>query len=83
MKRIAVIGGDGTGPEVVAEALKCLKAVAGITGFKYQTEEFDWGGERYLRTGEVLPEDAPDTLRKIRRCPAGCDRTSGCETRHS
>ena len=63
MKRIAVIGGDGTGPEVVAEALKCLEVVAGKVGFEYTTENFDWGGDRYLATGEVLPEDAADTLR--------------------
>jgi len=63
VKRIAVIGGDGTGPEVVREALKCLKAVAAKTGFQYTTEEFDWGGERYLRTGEILPANAVDTLR--------------------
>lgn len=65
LKHIAVIGGDGTGPEVVAEALKCLKAVAGKVNFKYETESFDWGGERYLRTGIVLPDDAADTLRKF------------------
>ena len=65
MKRIAVIGGDGTGPEVVAEGLKCLKAIAGKVGFTYEIEEFDWGGDRYLATGEVLPEDAADTLRKF------------------
>ena len=65
MKRIAVIGGDGTGPEVVDEALKCLKVVAGKTGFEYETEEFGWGGDRYLATGEVLPEGAADTLRKF------------------
>ncbi len=65
MKKIAVIGGDGTGPEVVAEALKCLKVVADKVGFKYETQAFDWGGERYLRTGEVLPENAADTLRQF------------------
>ncbi len=65
MKRIAVIGGDGTGPEVVAEALKCLASVAQKTGFKYQTESFDWGGERYLATGEVLPANAVETLKRF------------------
>jgi len=63
VKRIAVIGGDGTGPEVVAEALKCLGAVANKVGFTYTTEKFDWGGERYLATGEVLPADAFETLK--------------------
>jgi len=65
LKRIAVVGGDGTGPEVVVEALKCLKAVALKVGFEYKTVEFDWGGDRYLKTGEVLPEDAVDTLKKF------------------
>ena len=63
LKRIAVIGGDGTGPEVVAEALKCLGVVADKVGFKYETESFDWGGDRYLKTGEVLPDSAVDTLK--------------------
>ena len=49
--RIAVIGGDGTGPEVVAEGLKVLKAVSGKVGFQYTTKEFDLGGDRYLRSG--------------------------------
>lgn len=49
--RIAVIGGDGTGPEVVAEGLKVLKAVSQKIGFQYTTKEFDFGGERYLKAG--------------------------------
>ena len=65
MYNIAVIPGDGTGPEVVREALKVLKAVAKRTGFEYQTTEFDWGGERYLRTNEPLPAGAADELRKF------------------
>ncbi len=65
LKRIAVLGGDGTGPEVVAEGIKCLEAVAKKVGFEYETEDFDWGGDRYLATGEVLPEDAVETLQKF------------------
>jgi 3-isopropylmalate dehydrogenase len=65
VKRIAVIGGDGTGPEVVVEGLKCLKAVAEKVGLSYETEEFDWGGDRYLETGEVLPDDAAETLKSF------------------
>ena len=65
MKRIAVIGGDGTGPEVVVEGLKCLRAVADKVDFTYETEHFDWGGDRYLSTGEILPDDAADTLKKF------------------
>ncbi len=61
--RIAVIGGDGTGPEVAAEGLKVLKAVAALDGFTYETVDFDFGGERYLRTGETLPAGAVDELR--------------------
>lgn len=61
--KIAVIGGDGTGPEVTAEALKVLDAVAKQEGFTYETTEFDFGGERYLKTGETLPEGAVDQLR--------------------
>jgi 3-isopropylmalate dehydrogenase len=60
---IAVIGGDGTGPEVTAEALKVLDAAAALEGFRYQTKDFDFGGERYLRTGETLPEGAVEELR--------------------
>jgi len=49
--RIAVIGGDGTGPEVVAEGLKVLAAAAGKGGFAYETKDFDLSGERYLAAG--------------------------------
>ena len=65
MTKIAVLPGDGTGPEVIAEALKVLAVAAEKTGFKYETEEFDFGGERYLRTNEVLPESAVDDLRQF------------------
>jgi len=50
--RIAVIGGDGIGPEVVAEALKVVRA----TGVDLDTVGYDLGGERYLRDGVVLPD---------------------------
>ena len=62
---IAVIGGDGTGPEVVREGLKVLRAAASKFGFKLNTTDFDFGGERYLRTGEVLPDSASDEMRKF------------------
>jgi 3-isopropylmalate dehydrogenase len=65
MHKIAVLPGDGTGPEVVREGLKVLEAAAQRAGFKYETETFDWGGDRYLATGEVLPESAADTLRQF------------------
>jgi len=65
VRKIAVIPGDGIGPEVVREGLKVLKAAAAVTGFKYETVDFDYGGERYLRTGEVMPDDALDELRQF------------------
>ncbi len=49
--RLAVIGGDGTGPEVAAEGLKVLKAVAKKVGFTYTTKDFDLSGNRYLAAG--------------------------------
>jgi 3-isopropylmalate dehydrogenase len=61
--RVAVIGGDGTGPEVAAEGEKVLKAVAALEGIPYELKHFDFGGERYLRTGEILPPEAFDELR--------------------
>ncbi|MCK5393979.1 MAG: 3-isopropylmalate dehydrogenase, partial [Candidatus Omnitrophica bacterium] len=60
--KIAVIPGDGTGPEVVKEGLKVLEASASKFGFKYETVNYDFGGERYLKTGEVLPETAVKEL---------------------
>ncbi len=63
---IAVIGGDGTGPEVVAEGLKVLEAAAAGGGFKFEFTPFDLGGERYLATGEVLPPAALEELKGFR-----------------
>ena len=63
MHRIALIAGDGTGPEVTAEAEKVLDAAAATFGFKLDKTPFDYGGDRYLRTGEVLPEGAVEELR--------------------
>jgi 3-isopropylmalate dehydrogenase len=62
--RIAVVPGDGTGPEVTAEAVKVLDAAAAKFGFKLEKTPYDIGGERYKRTGEVLPESVLDELRK-------------------
>jgi len=53
---IGVIPGDGTGPEVVAESVKVLKAAANRYGFGFDFEYFDFGGERYLKTGETLTD---------------------------
>jgi len=63
--KIAVIPGDGTGPEVVREGLKVLEAASQKCGFKYETVHYDWGGDRYLATGEVLPPNAIEELSKF------------------
>ena len=61
--RIAVIPGDGTGPEVVREGLKVLDVVQSKFGFKCETAEYDVGGDRYLKTGEVLPDSVLEELK--------------------
>jgi 3-isopropylmalate dehydrogenase len=63
---IAVIGGDGTGPEVAREALKVSEAAARKFDFKINWHHYDFGGDRYLKTGEVLPDGAVDELRKFK-----------------
>jgi 3-isopropylmalate dehydrogenase len=63
--KIAVIPGDGTGPEVTREAVKVLGAAAGACGFKYELTDLDFGGDRYLRTKEVLPDSAVSELAKF------------------
>ena len=65
MYKIAVIGGDGTGPEVVREGLKVLDAANNKFDIKMDYTHFDFGGERYLRTGEVLPESAVSDLKQF------------------
>jgi len=59
------LGGDGTGPEVALESKKVLDVAAARFGFKLEWTPFDWGGDRYLRTGEVLPDSAADQLRQF------------------
>ena len=69
--RIAVIGGDGTGPEVVAEGLKVLKTVSEKVGFTYETTDFNVSGDRYLAAGgdpaapsiPVISDEEIDELR--------------------
>jgi 3-isopropylmalate dehydrogenase len=63
--KLALLGGDGTGPEVALEAKKVIDVAAARFGFKLDWTSFDWGGDRYLRTGEVLPDSAADTLRQF------------------
>jgi 3-isopropylmalate dehydrogenase len=63
--KIAVIPGDGTGPEVVNEGLKVLKAVGAKEKIQFDFGFFDLGGERYLKTGETLPDSVFDELKKV------------------
>ncbi|MFP6648393.1 MAG: isocitrate/isopropylmalate family dehydrogenase, partial [Pirellulaceae bacterium] len=62
--RIAVIPGDGTGPEVTNEALKVLATVADRQGFDYELTPYEFGGDHYLKSGEILPEGAVDELKQ-------------------
>ncbi|HEY8341008.1 MAG TPA: 3-isopropylmalate dehydrogenase [Egibacteraceae bacterium] len=62
--RLAVIGGDGVGPEVTAQALKALEAASSRFGFAIETTDYDLGGRRYLATGEVLPDSVQRELRE-------------------
>ncbi|MCK5595533.1 3-isopropylmalate dehydrogenase, partial [bacterium] len=65
MYKIGVMGGDGTGPEVVKEGMKVLKAISGKYDIKFEFTHYDFGGERYLKTGEVLPDSAIEEFRKL------------------
>ena len=62
---IAVMPGDGTGPEVVAEGIKVLDAVSAVEGFGLNYTWYDMGGEHYMKTGEILPDHVVDELRKV------------------
>lgn len=65
--RIALIAGDGIGPEVIAEGIKALDAAAKADGsFAFEFTHFPWGCEHYAKTGEMMPADALETLK-------GCD----------
>jgi 3-isopropylmalate dehydrogenase len=60
--KIGVIPGDGTGPEVIAEGIKVLDAVSGISDFRLLYEHYNIGGEHYKRTGELLNDDVLESL---------------------
>ena len=61
---IGLIPGDGTGPEVTREAVKVLEVASKKFGFKLDYTPYDFGGERYLKTGETLPDSAIEEFRK-------------------
>ena len=74
MHKVAVIGGDGIGPEVTAEALKVVAAA----GVELETVTYDLGAAHYEATGEVLPDSVPSVRRSgRRRCRRGC-WSAGC-----
>ncbi|MFC1510636.1 3-isopropylmalate dehydrogenase [Candidatus Omnitrophota bacterium] len=62
---IAVVGGDGIGPEVIAEGLKVIDKASKKFNFEFNTTDFNFGGERYLKTGEILSDDEVNELRKF------------------
>ncbi len=61
---IAVIGGDGIGPEVTAEAMKVLDVAAEIFGFGTRRTEYPFGTDHYLKTNEIFPDDAFEEVRQ-------------------
>ena len=63
--RVAVIPGDGIGPEVIIAARRVLNAVTGATGTRLEFIEYDLGADRYLRTGEIIPDAIFDELRQV------------------
>ena len=65
MFKIAVIPGDGTGPEVVREGLKVIGAAGKKYNFKYETREFDFSGQRYLKTGKLVDDHDISELKKF------------------
>ncbi|MHB8895090.1 MAG: 3-isopropylmalate dehydrogenase [Candidatus Geothermincolia bacterium] len=66
MYKIAVLPGDGTGPEVVREGLKVLEAAAEVSGFDFETRHFENGGARWLETGVTLTDEDVDELRSFK-----------------
>jgi tartrate dehydrogenase/decarboxylase/D-malate dehydrogenase len=59
---ISVIAGDGIGPEILPGAIRCVERAAANRGLRLRFEELDWGSDRYLRTGRMMPADALHVL---------------------
>src|SRR5438874_6801533 len=78
--QIAVLPGDGIGPEVITESVQTLEALAELHGgFRLETKHFDWGSERYLKAGAMMPKDGLAVLERggfdgIRLGPVGDPR---------
>ena len=76
--KIAVIAGDGIGPEVIAEGIKVLNAAAEKSGsFKFEFTHFPWGCDYYKETGRMMPEDGIDILGKFDAIFLGADGAPG------
>ena len=78
--KIAVIAGDGIGPEVIAEGVRVLEHVAKLDGgFQFEFTHFPWGCEYYLKNGKMMPDDAllaRSTCYEDSRIVVMCKRTS-------
>ena len=62
---IALLPGDGIGPEVIAEGVRVLDHIAKLDGgFKFEFTHFPWGCDYYLQTGKMMPDDAIRTLKQ-------------------
>jgi len=72
MPNIALIPGDGVGPEITEEAVRVLDAAARVYGFPVETETFDWSCDRYLARGEMMPSGALETLAGFDAIFLGC-----------
>jgi len=62
--KIAVIPGDGTGPEVIAEGIKVIKSIGPSESINFEFVYYDLGGERYKKTGEILPDSVLEEIKK-------------------
>jgi len=72
MPNIALIPGDGVGPEITEEAVRVLDAASKVYGFSVETETFEWSCDRYLDKGEMMPSNALETLADFDAIFLGC-----------
>ena len=76
--KIAVIAGDGIGPEVISEGVRVLEHVAELDGsFKFEFTHFPWGCDYYLQTGKMMPDDGIETLKQFDAIYLGAVGTPG------
>jgi 3-isopropylmalate dehydrogenase len=79
MYKIAVIPGDGIGPEVIREGLKVLKRVSELTGFTYELKEYPFGSEYYLKTGKLIDDSVLNEFRQMSAILLGAIGDPRCE----